>query len=198
MGLTFAVFPACALQRETRSAEVWGAASMIRLHPATGVGADIVLRGIGRHHRMDHSETEETILRICATHGRYRPVAYRFVLDSLDHTLRSRGARGLPAADAPPSNVSGRDLLENARDLAVDRFGALARDVLAHWGIQRTDDIGEIVFHMVEAKLLRKTDTDSLDDYRDVFELGTALDERFIERLEEEPVVLPAPRRSAS
>lgn len=144
---------------------------------------------------MAQDDLDTAIRTICEHEPRYRPAAYRFVLDSLDHTLKARPPRAAEPEQGAPWNVSGRDLLESARDLAVERFGALARDVLFHWGLTRTDDVGEVVFHMVEARLLRKTDSDSLDDYRDVFPWGAALDDRFLERLEVETVVIPAPRR---
>ncbi|NUN53584.1 MAG: hypothetical protein HUU06_12475, partial [Planctomycetaceae bacterium] len=87
------------------------------------------------------------------------------------------------ASGAPPSNVTGRDLLEGFRDLALDRFGALAREVLRVWGITRTGDVGAVVFNMVEAGLLQKTASDSPEDYHEVFDFEAALDRGFEDRL---------------
>ncbi|MBA7699268.1 hypothetical protein ES703_107959 [subsurface metagenome] len=41
--------------------------------------------------------------------------------------------------------------------------------VFNHWGIKKTVDLGDIVFNMVNAKLLSKTEEDSLDDFKDVY-----------------------------
>ena len=56
------------------------------------------------------------------------------------------------------------------RDLALDRFGLLARSVLAHWGIVCTEDVGDIVFALVEGGVLVKQDEDRIEDFRDVYD----------------------------
>ena len=55
------------------------------------------------------------------------------------------------------------------RDLAIARFGLLARVVLEHWGVHSTEDIGEIVFLLVDHGVLTKEDTDRREDFADVF-----------------------------
>ena len=39
--------------------------------------------------------------------------------------------------------------------VALERFGPLARTVLEHWGIHATEDLGDIVFALVEDKVIR-------------------------------------------
>jgi uncharacterized repeat protein (TIGR04138 family) len=67
------------------------------------------------------------------------------------------------------THVSGAELLEAIREFALERYGLLTRDVFRSWGVRTTEDFGEIVFHLVEAGLLSKTDEDSLADFRDVY-----------------------------
>ena len=43
------------------------------------------------------------------------------------------------------------------------------------WGINRTEDWGNIVFNLIDAGLMSKTDNDSLDDFRDVYDMDEAL-----------------------
>lgn len=109
---------------------------------------------------------------------RYAYEAYRFVFEGLEFTVRRMGER---------RHVSGRELLEGIRDLAREQFGGLARMVLAGWGIHRTADFGEMVFHLVEAGLMGKTENDSKEDFRDVYDF----DEAF-------PTVPPPSKGSAS
>jgi uncharacterized repeat protein (TIGR04138 family) len=45
----------------------------------------------------------------------------------------------------------------------------MTADVLREWGVTTTQDFGEIVFHLVEAELLSKTEEDRLEDFRDVY-----------------------------
>src|SRR5579871_4525738 len=80
--------------------------------------------------------------------------AYEFVFSALTYTQK---ALGLNRDAAGENHVSGRQLLEGMRDLALDEFGMMARTVFHLWGIRRTDDVGEIVFNLVEANLLSKT-----------------------------------------
>lgn len=59
----------------------------------------------------------------------------------------------------------------------------MARTVFHQWGIRRTDDLGEIVFNLIEAGLLSKTDADSRADFHDVCDLDHALTDGFAIRL---------------
>ncbi len=113
---------------------------------------------------MSHTtrRPDDLLRDLVARDGRYRPDAYRFVFEGLDYTLRSLGRKG--------GHVSGRELLEGIRDCALDQFGGLAGLVFEQWGIRCTGDFGEIVFNLVEAGLMGKTESDSREDFRDVYE----------------------------
>ena len=52
----------------------------------------------------------------------------------------------------------------------------MARTVLEHWGIHSTADMGEIVYALIDYRVLIKQDSDSLDDFRDVFSFDDAFD----------------------
>ena len=103
---------------------------------------------------------------ICKKDKRYKPDAYEFVLQGLNFTqdkLKNRQA-----------HVRGSELARGLRDYAVNQYGALACNVLSHWGISRTQDFGNIVFNMIEKKLLSKTEEDSLADFNDVYDFKAA------------------------
>ena len=68
-------------------------------------------------------------------------------------------------------HVSGQDLLRGIRDLALREFGLMARPVFRMWRVNATDDFGEIVFNLVEANLMSKTDRDERADFAGVFDL---------------------------
>src|SRR2546421_670341 len=95
---------------------------------------------------------------------RYAYEAYEFMDRALQHTQKTLGRERSPDAGAgdPRLHVSGRELLAGIRALALAEFGLLARTVFAMWGIQRTEDFGHIVFNLVEAGLMSKTDDDTL------------------------------------
>ncbi|HRX84463.1 MAG TPA: hypothetical protein P5572_05525, partial [Phycisphaerae bacterium] len=73
-------------------------------------------------------------------------------------------------------HVSGQDLCWGLRDYAQQRWGRLARSVLAAWGITETLDFGRIVFAMIDYDFMQKQPSDSLDDFGGVFDFAEAFD----------------------
>ena len=76
-------------------------------------------------------------------------------------------------------NVCGADLCWSLRDLALRRWGMLARVVLKRWNITRTADFGQIVFTMVEAGLLQKEPHDAIEHFGAVYDFDEALNETY-------------------
>src|SRR2546421_7996499 len=121
---------------------------------------------------MHHPKLDEVVRR----DPRYAYEAYEFVFDALAHTQKMLGRTALPEAQAEQDHhVSGPQLLDGIRDLALREFGLLARTVFRMWGVNATGDFGEIVFNLIEAGLMSKSDRDTLTDFRDVFDLDDAL-----------------------
>ena len=120
-------------------------------------------------------EKTETILQIVRRDRRYSPQAYYFIFDALDFTIqRLQKVR----------HVTGRELLEGIRLYATEHFGFLAKTVLGEWGVASTGDFGEIVFNLVEAELLSRTDNDTRKDFVDVYDFDDAFDREFRKSLE--------------
>lgn len=112
----------------------------------------------------------------------FAPEAFVFVQEGLQHTLKL--IHGEPTTedlfDDHARHVSGRQLCLGLRDLAVHQFGVLARLVLAKWNIDSTEDFGRVVFALVDAGLLRKTDEDTLEDFRGVYDFEDAFGARAV------------------
>ena len=108
--------------------------------------------------------------------GPYSPRAYDFVREGLAHTVGL--VHGEKAAkertDDESRHVSGQQLCFGLKDYAVKQYGLLARTVLNRWGVQQTVDFGKIVFAMIDAGLMRKTDEDSYQDFEGIFEFDEA------------------------
>ncbi len=118
---------------------------------------------------------------------RYAYEAYEFVFYALHHTQKLLD-REPPASDneaEPQHHVSGPELLEGIRDLALREFGRMARTVFHLWGIERTADFGEIVFNLIESGMMSKTTEDNRRDFHDVYDLDRALVEGFRFQLDE-------------
>jgi uncharacterized repeat protein (TIGR04138 family) len=112
-----------------------------------------------------------TILeRVAAAHCRYQPQAYAFVLAALEFCQGRRPVRG---------HIGGDQLALACRDFARERFGLTARTVLGHWGVERTQDIGEIVYHLIEVGLLISQPEDRREDFDDVFDFAQAFEREY-------------------
>jgi uncharacterized repeat protein (TIGR04138 family) len=112
---------------------------------------------------------------------RYSYEAYDFVFAGLNHTQRmlKRVPREEEEKGAPQHHVSGPELLQGIRDLALQEFGLMARIVFRMWGINSTADFGEIVFNLVAENLMSKSEEDTREDFRDVYDLEKVLVDDF-------------------
>jgi uncharacterized repeat protein (TIGR04138 family) len=107
--------------------------------------------------------------------GLYSIEAYDFVQRGLQYTvLQIHGDVKDPKANR---HVSGRELSDGLREFALMQWGRLARAVLRRWGLIRTDDFGRIVFALVDGGYMTKTDEDTLEDFRNVYDFVTLEEE---------------------
>jgi uncharacterized repeat protein (TIGR04138 family) len=116
---------------------------------------------------------DELFSTLRARNPRYQEEAYVFVLSALNYVIER-----LPQ----PLHITGGEMAGGVRDLALDRFGPMARTVLEHWGIEQTADVGAIVFALVESGVLIKQDEDSPDDFIDVFDFDEAFESQYPRR----------------
>lgn len=122
----------------------------------------------------EHSEPKspEAMAKLILADGRYPLDAFEFLHEGLE--LAARVQYGDESAEPGHRHVSGAQLCESLRDHAIQRWGPLARTVLDHWRIRSTLDFGEMVYLLVNNGFMQKTEQDSLDDFRDVFEFDPA------------------------
>ncbi len=116
---------------------------------------------------MSDSERKpsKSIERIARELGRYDVGAYIFVFETIEWLMSKLGER---------RHVSGAELSRAIRDHAVERFGLLARHVLASWGVTCTADYGRIVYALIECGQMSRTDQDRLADFDAVYDFSRA------------------------
>jgi uncharacterized repeat protein (TIGR04138 family) len=119
-------------------------------------------------------ELDSIIMVICEKDSRYREDAYAFVLESLAFTQKKFKR---------PKHVTGPELLEGISELLMEQYGPMALSVLKHWGIKGTEDFGNIVFNLLENKVLSKTDEDRMDDFKNVFDFDVVFDKGYRNKL---------------
>src|SRR4051812_8925752 len=119
---------------------------------------------------------------------RYPYEAYEFVFAALAHTQQAlgRAAPGEAGEEAEAAyHVSGPELLFGIRDFARREFGLMARTVFRRWGINRTDDFGEIIFNLIDAGLMSQTPEDNRRDFHALYDLDEELIRGYDIRLDE-------------
>jgi uncharacterized repeat protein (TIGR04138 family) len=114
--------------------------------------------------------------KILAKDARYSRDAYGFIREALDFTqkLISREHQG------NIRHISGQELLDGIRRFALQQFGPMAMTVLEDWGVTRCADFGEVVFNMVDAGLLAKTEKDSREDFQNGYDFAEAFQKPFL------------------
>jgi len=125
----------------------------------------------------DSEQIDERIERILQRDARFKPNAYRFVLEAVGFTTRR-----VLEKEGRRRQLSGQEVLEGIRELALEKYGPLAFDVLHEWGVQTTMDFGAIVFNLVREGLLGAGEDDSEDDFRDGYDFEDAFVKPFLRR----------------
>ena len=113
---------------------------------------------------------EEVLVELQERNPRFHGKAYLFLLSALHTVMESLDQ---------PRHVTGTELAEGVRRLALKQFGPLARTVLEHWGIHSTEDLGDIVFTLVDHGVLIKEEEDHREDFRDVFDFEEVFEKNY-------------------
>ena len=105
--------------------------------------------------------------RIRVRESRYDEQAYLFVLSALEYAQTKLDVR---------RHITAAELAHACRELALDRYGLMARIVLERWGIHSTSDFGEVVFALVDLGFLAKLPSDTREEFSDVYDFAGAFE----------------------
>jgi uncharacterized repeat protein (TIGR04138 family) len=105
--------------------------------------------------------------RIRIREPRFHEQAYLFVLSALEMCQAQLTVR---------RHITGVELAHSCRDLALERYGLMAKLVLDYWGISSTSDIGDIVFTLVDLGFLLSQPQDTREEFAAVFEFDLAFE----------------------
>ena len=130
------------------------------------------------------------IVKLLKDDRRYKIDAYAFVFEALNyaHTQLGMGTERPSEAEEEPEeggsreserHLTGGQLCEAIRQYALEQYGFMAKCVLNSWGVNSTSDFGEIVFNLIGIGQMRKTSEDHREDFNDVFDFDTGLDQSF-------------------
>ena len=138
----------------------------------------------------------EALDSIVTNDPRYQREAYIFLRDALDFTTKQqKKAKGTTVR-----HVSGPELLEGVRQYSLKEFGPMVMTVFENWGIRSTEDVGHMVFNLIGAGIFGKTDEDSINDFKNVYDFQEAFVKPFAPEkktaIEKLPPGLPEPKIS--
>ena len=105
---------------------------------------------------------------------RYKEDAYVFVMEALAYTQKKFKRS---------KHVRGEEMLKGMRDLLINKFGPMTIMVLEHWGIKNTEDFGNIVFNLVENRVLSKTDDDNIEAFKNGYNFEEVFDSGYRKQL---------------
>jgi uncharacterized repeat protein (TIGR04138 family) len=108
--------------------------------------------------------------QILVREPRFDEQAYLFVLAALEHCQSALEAR---------RHINGPELARGCRDLALERYGLMAKLVLEHWGVRSTADIGDIVFTLVDLGFLLSQPQDSREEFLAVYDFDRAFEQEY-------------------
>src|SRR5215472_11423907 len=101
---------------------------------------------------------------------RYHRDGYIFLRDALDFTTKQqKKVKGVSVR-----HVTGRELLDGVRQYALKEFGPMVITVFNSWGIRSCEDFGRMVFNLIGAGVFGKTEEDSIEDFKNVYDFKEA------------------------
>ena len=135
----------------------------------------------------------EALDSIVASDPRYHRDAYVFLRDALDFTTKQqKKIKGTTVR-----HVAGPELLDGVRQYALKEFGPMVITVFGSWGVHSCEDIGHMVFNLIGAGIFGKTEEDSIEDFKNVYNFQDAFVKPFapVKAIAPKPPPsLPAPK----
>ena len=113
---------------------------------------------------------DDLVAQLRAAHPTIAVQAYSLVLTAMQHAMASLPDR---------RHLTGAELADAVRVLALAGYGPMARLVLESWGLTSTADIGQVVYALAEVDLINPGDGDTVRDFDDVYAFANAFDRDF-------------------
>ena len=110
---------------------------------------------------MQKIDFNDAVDSVVASDPRYAGDAYFFLQEVLTQAVDKH----YKETGGEDRHVGGDELLEVFRMRARKKFGPMAISVFEEWGIQSCEDIGEMVFNLIDVGAFGKSDRDCREDF---------------------------------
>lgn len=104
---------------------------------------------------------DEAVNRILSSDRRYKADAYFFLRDALDHTVKDLR----PDELVEHRHVSGKELLDGMREFALKELGSMSLPILRSWGLEKGEDVGQLVYNLIQVEAFGKSEDDDPSDF---------------------------------
>ena len=112
----------------------------------------------------------EALESVVGSDPRYQRDGYIFLRDAHDFTTKQqKKIKGVSVR-----HVTGPELLDGVRHYALKEFGPMVMTVFDSWGIRSCEDVGHMVFNLIRAGVFGKTEQDSIEDFKNVYDFEEA------------------------
>lgn len=101
-------------------------------------------------------DNEKIMCELAAKSPGYTPEAFQFVAETVTWMAEKMDThRHLTAAE----------LVGGVGDMAAEHYGALAKEVLNSFGVRRANDVGDIVYMLIDTGILCASPDDRREDF---------------------------------
>ena len=114
--------------------------------------------------------TDEIMGHLKECYPQFHGEAYVFLLYAFEGFLKELGEN---------RHLKGSELAHGVRQLALKKFGPMAKTVLEHWGINKTEDLGDIVYALIDCGILVQESGDCKEDFCDVFDFEEVFEKNY-------------------
>lgn len=90
---------------------------------------------------------------IVAKDPRYNARAYALLMDVLGWLFKDC------------AKADGETILDEFRERTLDLYGPMSYTVLREWGVERTEDVGEMMFNLADSGRVRREDSDTAEAF---------------------------------
>lgn len=118
---------------------------------------------------------DDAVRRSVQNDPRFHPAAYELVRDALH--IASKKFRDENDDD---QHVTGQELLAGFRDHVLCEYGPLSLMILDLWGVHRGEDVGSIVYNLINVGYFGKNDGDSIEDFAGGYDFQSAFTDPFL------------------
>jgi uncharacterized repeat protein (TIGR04138 family) len=118
----------------------------------------------------------EAVERIITEDPRFHRDVYAFLRDALDFTVKQQKKN----KEGVTRHVTADQLLDGIRLYAIKEFGPMVPTVFGYWNVRSCEDLGYIVFNMIQKEILGKNDSDTIEQFREGYDFHEAFVAPFV------------------